>query len=188
MAGKVGDVFDKVISNIRKISELTYVTVGVVLTEDNVDKTIEIVKFADSLGVADIRIIPSAQFNKAFERLGEISDDVLNRHPILKYRVENCKNEISVRGLHECDSKRCAIVLDDSLIAGNKHYPCVIYFREKGWAIGEVNYNMRNERKKWFEEHNCLEDEICRKNCLDVCRAYSNKYREYHGEVSPAVI
>ena len=180
MAGKVGDVFDKVVSNIREVSKLTYVTVGVVLTEDNIDKTIEIVKFADGLGVADIRIIPSAQYNKAFERLSEIPEGVLNRHPILKYRVENFKAGFNVRGISETDCKKCAIVLDDSVIAGKLHFPCVIYMREKGKAIGEVNGKMRAEREKWHNEHDCSEDVICKKNCLDVCVCYNNKYEKYH--------
>lgn len=180
MAGNVGNVFTTVTENIRKLSELTYVTVGVVLTEDNISKTVDIVKYADGLGVADIRIIPSAQFNKAFDGLDAIGQEILDRHPILKYRVENFKSDVSVRGLSESDNEKCAIVLDDSVVAGKYHYPCVIYFREKGWAIGEVNYNMRNERKEWFEKHDCYEDKICRKNCLDACVFYNNRYKEFH--------
>ena len=41
MAGNVKGSWDKVINNIREISKLTYVTVGVVLTPENVDKTLD---------------------------------------------------------------------------------------------------------------------------------------------------
>jgi len=61
MSGGVVGSFDKVIENIRYISRLTYVTVGVVLTKDNVQRTIDTIKFADSLGVSDIRIISASQ-------------------------------------------------------------------------------------------------------------------------------
>jgi len=61
MSGGVVGSFDKVIENIKYISRLTYVTVGVVLTKDNVQRTIDTIKFADSLGVSDIRIISASQ-------------------------------------------------------------------------------------------------------------------------------
>ena len=48
----------------------------------------EIINFAKTLGVSDIRIIPSAQHNK----LGMI--DKKTDLPILKYRLDNLKNNI----------------------------------------------------------------------------------------------
>ena len=41
---------------------------------------------------------------------------------------------------------------------------------------------MRQERAEWSDTHNGKEDPICKANCLDVCRDYSNKYREIHGK------
>lgn len=180
MAGNIPGSWNKVVENIRKISTLTYVTVGVVLTPENVDKTIETVRFAHSLGVADIRIISAAQYNKPLPRLNEIEPEILAAHPILKYRVNHFAEGVNVRGLNESDSKHCSLVLDDSIIAGDYHFPCVIYMREKGSPIGRVSDTMRNDRGKWFETHNCFADEICRKNCLDVCRDYNNKYADFH--------
>ena len=81
------------------------------------------------------------------------------------------------------DSKKCALVLDDSVIAGDFHFPCVIYMREKGNAIGKVSENMRVERKQWFEKHDCFKDKICREMCLDVCRDYNNKFKELRKNV-----
>jgi hypothetical protein len=82
------------------------------------------------------------------------------------------------RGMVENDSNKCALVLDDSVIAGDYHFPCVIYMREKGEPIGNVLKNMRKERSEWFKSHDCFKDNICRKNCLDVCIDYNNKYKE----------
>jgi len=61
MAGEIKGSFDKVVESIKFLSKLTYVTVGVVLTSDNVQRTIDTIKFADSLGVSDIRIISASQ-------------------------------------------------------------------------------------------------------------------------------
>ena len=60
MSGTRGQ-FNKVAENIKYLSTQTYVTVGVVLTDQNQDQINKIIEFADSLGVSDIRVIPAAQ-------------------------------------------------------------------------------------------------------------------------------
>ena len=180
MAGNKKGSWDKVVKNIEAISKLTYVTVGVVLTPDNIDKTIDTIRFAHKLGVADIRIISAAQYNQAIPRLNEVEQEIRDAHPILNYRINNFAIGKNVRGMVESDTNKCAIVLDDSIIAGTYHFPCVIYMREQGKAIGKVSENMRNERKLWFETHDTFKDEICKKNCLDVCIAMNNRYRDLH--------
>jgi molybdenum cofactor biosynthesis enzyme MoaA len=163
-----------VIDNIKMLSKLTYVTVGVVITDQNYKNMIKIVDFAHGLGVADIRIISSAQENFLLESASKISDEILNQHPILKYRVNNIKKGRNVRGLRKIDTNVCHIAKDDSMIVQGKHYPCVIYFREGGRAIGQVGENMRQERMEWSKKHDCKKDNICNKNCLDVCQDYNN--------------
>lgn len=180
MAGGIKDSWNKVVENIEILSKLTYVTVGVVLTPENIDKTIDTIRFAHKLGVADIRIISAAQWNEPIPRLNEVEKEIREAHPILDYRIIHFAEGRNVRGMKETDSKKCALVLDDSVIAGDFHFPCVIYMREKGKAIGKVSENMRNERKEWFEKHDCFKDKICRENCLDVCIDYNNKYRDCH--------
>ena len=173
MAGKknFGNV---VIDNIKALSELTYVTVGVVITNQNYKNMVNIVNFAHNLGVSDIRIISAAQENFLLESASQISQEVLDSHPILKYRVNNIKKGRNVRGLRAIDTNACHIVKDDSVVVQGKHYPCVIYFREGGRAIGKVGENMRQERMEWFKKHDCKRDNICSKNCLDVCQDYNN--------------
>lgn len=180
MAGGVIGSWDKVVQNIREISKLTYVTVGVVLTPENIDRTIDTIRFAHELGVADIRIISAAQWNKPIPRLNEVPEQIISAHPILAYRINHFMSGRNVRGITEQDSRKCAIVLDDSIIAGDFHFPCVIYMREKGNPIGVVSENMRAERTEWHKNHDCFADDICRKNCLDVCIDYNNKYNELH--------
>jgi pyruvate-formate lyase-activating enzyme len=151
MAGGIEGSWNKVIENIKEISKLTYVTVGVVVTEETVAELKNTIEFAASLGVADIRIISSAQYN----------------------------NDRNVRGLRSHDSHRCSLVLDDSAIAGNFHFPCIIYMREGGDPIGKVGDNMRQERMHWMENNDTHCNDICKKNCLDVCIDYNNKYQEF---------
>lgn len=178
MAGGIKGAWETVVDNIRKISKLTYTTVGVVLTEQNVDKINDIISFAHNLGVSDIRIIPAAQNGKSLHNV-YVDELLLEKYPILRYRIQNIKMEKTVRGLCSSDCKKCPLVLDDMAIAGNFHYPCIIYLREKGKAIGKVGPNMRQERAEWMENHNCYEDQICRGNCLDVCVEYNNKWQRY---------
>ena len=182
MAGGVVGAFNIVVDNIKKISAKTYVTVGIVLTPDNIMETVGIVSYAHSLGVSDIRVITAAQWNERVEEFNKIPTEFLNNHPILKYRIDNFRNGKDIRGIKETDSHKCALVLDDSVIAGDFHFPCVIYIRERGNPVGKVGSNMRQERLKWYKTHNTFKDPICKKNCLDVCVNYNNKFMEFHNE------
>lgn len=175
MAGNIIGSWGKVIETIKYVSERTYVTVGVVLEPSNISRFIGIVKFASGLGVSDIRVIPSAQWNEPLTELSDIPLSILDKHPILKYRVNNFIKGKRIRGLVVGDAKSCPIVLDDSVIAGEDHYPCVIYMREQGKPIGKACKSMRSDRVKWFRNSDPHNDPICNKNCLDVCVDYNKK-------------
>jgi len=179
MAGVRG-AWSKVIDNIKYLSTKTYVTVGVVLTDQNYGTVNEIIKFADTLGVSDIRIIPAAQDS---DRLKDVfvEDELLNKYQILKYRIQNLQDGLPVRGLLPTDSNRCGLVVDDMAVCGDKHYPCIIYMRESGNPIGTVGENMRKERADWATNHDTHSDAICSKQCLDVCRDYNNRFVQFHG-------
>lgn len=176
MAGGRKGAFDTVVKNIEWLAKVSYVTVGVVLTETNVRRTEEIICFADSLGVSDIRVIPAAQHGATLPKIN-VTEDALKKYPILRYRESNLKTGRTVRGNPE---KRCGLVLDDMAVMGGGHFPCIIYMREGGKPIGQVSKNMRKEREEWSINHDCTEDEICSKNCLDVCVDYNRKWSESH--------
>lgn len=178
MAGGIKGSFNKVVSNIRELSKLTYVTVGAVFTPGNIDKSIDVIRFAHNLGVSDIRIISSAQWNEPIPRLKEIEEEILEAHPILAYRINNFIKGRNVRGIKKTDCHKCHLMIDDSVVAGDYHFPCVIYMREKGKPIGKVGKNMRQERINFMKTHNTYLDPICRKNCLDACVDHSNRYRK----------
>ena len=177
MAGRNG-YFDTVINNIKLLSNKTYVTVGIVFTDDRASEVDSVVEFADSLGVDDIRIISAAQYDGSLYYLENISKEMLDKYPILNYRVTNLLSGKNVRGMTTEDSNRCYLVRDDYAIAGNYHFPCVIHMREGGEPIGKLNPNMQEERILWSERHNTHEDPICMKNCLDCLVEYNNQVRE----------
>lgn len=178
MAGTKG-LWERTVQTIRKLSEQVYVSVGVVLTEDNIDNASDIIAFATNLGVSDIRIIPAAQHGAMLPQVN-VDPKLLERFPILRYRLDNLNNNQQVRGLSEGDSHRCGLVMDDVAVCGSEHYPCIIYLREGGAPIGKVDGKVRGERAEWSRTHDTHSDPICSKNCLDVCVAYNNTYAAAH--------
>lgn len=176
MSGGRKGAWKTVVDNIKWLSLYAYVTVGVVLTQDNAAGTEEIIKFADSLGVSDIRVIPAAQEGCKLPTIS-IDEDILNKYPILRYRETNFRNGHVVRGN---PVKKCGLVLDDMAVMGTEHYPCIIYMREGGDPIGTLSSLTRRERKEWYETHDCTKDSICSKNCLDVCVDYNKKFTMFH--------
>jgi molybdenum cofactor biosynthesis enzyme MoaA len=190
MAGKAAE-FEKIVSNIKWLARMAYTTVGVVLTDENVKETTEIVALAHSLGVADVRVIPVAEYGKkaatSFPEFNEIDKELLEKFPILKYRLENAFEGNRIRGIQAKDTHRCPLVLDDIAVAGDFHFPCIIYFRQMGEPIGSTNQSIkaiRRERLEWFRSHNTHADRICSGTCLDVCVAYNNKWEALHGSPS----
>lgn len=185
MAG-VDCKFERLTSNIRRIAARTYVTVGVVLNQDNIAELKDVVVFAHDMGVADIRVISAAQYDETLRGVIGIPQDILDAHPILNYRVENVRMGRHVRGLKDGDCNRCHLAWDDSVVAGKLHFPCIIHMREGGDPIGTVGPNMRAERIAWSQTHDTHQDPICKRNCLDVCIDYNNTFeRRRHVSEEP---
>jgi len=180
MAGGIPGAWDKVVSNIRELSKLVYTTVGVVVTKETASTFVETVEFAHSLGVSDIRVIPAAQESDYIEEAARIPQNILNDCPILAYRVKNLLAGRKVRGIKQTDSHHCGLAMDDSVVAGKHHYPCVIHMREGGEPIGKIGPNMRAERVAWSKSHYTYTDPICQKNCLDICIDHNNRVESCH--------
>jgi molybdenum cofactor biosynthesis enzyme MoaA len=186
MAGGITGIWEVIAKNIEHISKRSYTTVGVVLTDDNFDQLIDTIEFADSLGVSDIRIISSAQWNN-YLKFAELfsKHELSNKHKILNYRIQHFRENVNVRGLGDEDSNRCGLVLDDMAIAGNYHFPCIITMREGIAPIGTIDNKtmdeIRQERYEWFKNTDIKKCKQCKDNCLDVCRTFNNKYEEFHG-------
>jgi MoaA/NifB/PqqE/SkfB family radical SAM enzyme len=178
MAGKK-DVYDHVLANIEALAPLVYVTIGVVLTDQNYHEVNKIVNLAKQFRVGDIRLISAAQQDNII---------TLPKHhegrPILTYRCRNATLARGCRGLRPNDAHRCYLALDDMAVMNGKHYPCIIYMREHGKPVGPLDNTVRTQRLKWVQTHNSWLDPICKANCLDVCIDYNNKWRELHGHTS----
>ncbi len=183
MAGNKKGSWKKVVNNIKTLSKLSYVTVGVVFTPENANEFTELITFADSLGVSDIRVLSSAQWNQGFYDI-KTDQKFLDKYPILKYRMEHFLGHRHVRGIKEQDSHTCPLMLDDMAILDGEHYPCIIYMRELGRPIGKVDYSLspeddikkiRAERLDWVEHNDTHKNPICVNNCLDVCIDYNNQ-------------
>ena len=167
--------WDRTVRTIQEVSKMTYTTVGMVFTEDNVAQAMDAVMFARSLGVHDVRVIPSAQFNRALTQLADLPPEVLDDYPILRYRIDRLKRGKHTRGIPDGNYDRCCLMLDDMAVAGKWHFPCIIYLREGGDPVGEVGPNMRHERAEFIRRHKPWENPICKEMCLDVCIDYNKK-------------
>ena len=175
MAGGIKGVFNTIAENIAWLSDRVYTTVGVVLTEENVDTINNIIRFADDLGVSDIRVIPAAQDGSRLQDV-QVDIDLMEKYKILAYRVNNMIAGKPVRGLSASDSSKCGLALDDMAVMGDSHYPCIIYMRELGKPIGKICSTFREDRLEWYKNHDTKADPICSKNCLDVCVHYNNTH------------
>ena len=177
-----GGYWHTITNNITVLSKLTYVTVGVVLTDENMPNLGNIIKFIDTLGVSDIRIIPAAQHGNRLQP-EDIPEKLLSKYPILRYRINNMLQGKTIRSISSNDVNKCHLVKDDMVVGGNYHFPCIIFLREQGDPIGTIDNKqiatIRRERYNWFKQHNTHIDQICSKNCLDVCVDYNNKCEEY---------
>jgi len=175
------DEWDITTDNIMMMSTITYTTVGIVVTNENVLELTSIIDFASNLlRVHDIRVIPAAQTEISLKNI-HIPLDILDKHPILKYRINNLHNNKPLRGISSEDTNLCPLVLDDMAVMSGHHFPCIIYLREKGLPIGKLDEDVRWQRYLWYMNHNTHDDPICKANCLDVCVDYNNKVRETNG-------
>jgi MoaA/NifB/PqqE/SkfB family radical SAM enzyme len=167
------NVFDIVVKNIREIAKLAYITVGVVFTDDNINYYNEILNFISGLGANDIRVMTATKYDKILEF--NVSEELLNKHPILKFRINNFNDGKNMRGSDLSSTNKCYLVKDDLTILGEDYYPCAVYARERGKPIGKFSANNIKERHEWFEQHDAHTDPICKKYCMDFKCRFNDK-------------
>ena len=152
----------KIIENIKRLSKLTYVNIGVVIDSMNCDRIELIVKYILSLGVHDIKLSISTHD----EVKPVFSDFDYSKYPILNYRVNRFRRGLNMRGIND-DIIKCEIARSDISIVGTKHYPCLIYARESGEAIGDMTGDIKTDRSRWYKNHVPKLDPICKRYCMD---------------------
>ena len=185
LAGGIKNVWEKVSSNLAALSRIASVMAGITVSEKNLHEVRDVVERLDSLGVADMKLSTSTHFNGAIPGLEKISNEILDRHPVLKYRVKNFLAGRNVRGLREGDCGKCMLVQDELIIMGNKHYPCIVHAREHAAdAIGDVKSvtEMRKERAAWANGRDIRLDPVCKKFCMDIFLDCNNRIEHFAKE------
>ena len=147
------EMFNHVVDIIKFLSDYD-VQIGTVEADS------DMIKFIYSLGVSDIKIGTASQ-----NKTSIVDVDVLPTTPIMKYRIDRFRRGLGMRGTLISD--RCYLCETDITIKGNKHYPCAVYMREGGNAIGDMSDDFMQERKDWSIRHNTKNDTICSKYCMD---------------------
>lgn len=180
LAGGRPNVLSRVTSNIEFITDKgakVYIGMTCCASRAVPEGMKSLVSKVASLGATDVKIMSIAQEGGIVDT-SWLSETLAEKFPFLAWRARNFKAGRDVRGLREDDCAKCALVLDDVTIAGDRHYPCNVYFREGGAAIGLVGGSMLADRAEWYEQHNSQEDPICSRMCMDLLRTYNNRVSE----------
>lgn len=179
------NIYAKVSTNIQRLVALKRhynlkVVICLAITKLNFPVLPEIVAdFLANLHPDDIRLIPVAQEQFTLEEQEYyqrvIQPQLLRlaseKYPFLRYRINNF---FDVRGLSKSEVERCYVVLDERTVAGQYLYPCNIYIREQGQPMAAISDPDKNEKIwRWFLQHDCQRDPICRQYCCDVTREYN---------------
>jgi MoaA/NifB/PqqE/SkfB family radical SAM enzyme len=160
---------NKIVGNIQQLSKDYYVNVGLVIDKLNCDRIEDIIDYILDLGVSDIKLSVSTK-DVVFPNFGKKD---YSRYPILNYRVNRFRNGKTMRGIPDCDHFKCELVKNDISIVGDKHYPCLVYAREGGQAIGFLNNFTYADRTAWYISHQPEKDTICKKYCMDFKCEYN---------------
>jgi molybdenum cofactor biosynthesis enzyme MoaA len=179
LSGRSRETWHRVVENTRALAARTRVTVGVVVTEANVGRAAQVVRFALDLGVADVRVNPAAQYAERLPAM-DLDPELTRGHPVLAWRLRNQALGVGVRGLRDDDPDRCWLALDEMTVNQRDHYPCFIYMREGGKPIGPVGADVRAQRARWVQHHNPKDDPICRRNCPDCLVAFNRRFELLH--------
>lgn len=164
---------EEIITNIKELSKLGYVNVGLVIDRKNVERIVKIIDFILSLGVHDIKLSVNTK-----DDVQPIFDYNYPNYPILNYRVNRFKQGKTMRGMLDSDSFMCRLTESDISIVGVHHYPCLVYAREGGKPIGSMNDNVKMSRLLWSKNHIPKDDSICKKYCMDFKCAFNREKQE----------
>jgi molybdenum cofactor biosynthesis enzyme MoaA len=172
----IDNIFDKVVTNIKSTANRVYVNVGVVFNDDNISYYKEILEFISGLGVTDIRIMTATKFNQIIKF--DVPQYLLDKHQILKFRIENYNSGKNIRGSSLANTTKCHLVRDDITLVGEYLFPCAVYAREGGNSFGIFDSLNEVKRLAFFNNHNSHKDEICKKFCMDFKCRFNDKVEE----------
>jgi molybdenum cofactor biosynthesis enzyme MoaA len=172
-------------------SRRVFVIANTVLSETNRHDLAAIVRFLIGCGVDDVKLITAVDekqflgdFAGAGAALAEIEqmlgDVPAGAFPLLRRKLQTVFDPAAIGLEHVAAAPdpdwRCYIPLTERTVDGMYYYPCSVYLREGGRALGSVLESADEQRAKsaaFVRDGRCLQDEICTKYCLHCTRSFN---------------
>lgn len=167
---------EKIKDNIQRLSNQYYVNIGLVIDSININRIESIIYYILKLGVADIKLSISTKDNV----IPTFGNSDYSKYPILNYRINRFKLGKNMRGIQDNEMFKCGLMLSDISIFNNKHYPCLVYARERGKEIGSLDGDVLISRKDWYNKHLPIEDPICKTYCMDFKCEFNREFERIH--------
>jgi hypothetical protein len=115
------------------------------------------------------------------------------RFPLLREKLRTVFAE-EVCGLEDLASERvfenCLVPLTERTWDAERYYPCPVYVREGGEALGELDWaDLEDQQQRilrFAREHSCQSDPICSRFCIGCCKSFNldaneRLHRRVHG-------
>jgi MoaA/NifB/PqqE/SkfB family radical SAM enzyme len=187
MAGRE-NTFEQIVATLKGLVEMrdagkdVYLTINVVVCDNNIPRIEEIANFVSGLRPDDFKLIPTTKLmhlmtdgqKEKIQHLAE-SSALMEKYSFFNYRLEHFA---TMRGLKDEKYKgsRCYICMDERVYGPDHYWPCDIYFREKGKPLGRRPDSLLAQADQAFEfakRHKPAEDPICREFCCDITRDFN---------------
>lgn len=179
----------RVLGAARASSVPFFLIVNSVVGRENRARLVELVTFLLSLGVDDLKLITNVDEKDSLgdfpeaARVKEGLDALLakapaNAFPLLRRKLTTvfAPDAIGLTQVAPHDDWRCFIPLTERTVDATSYYPCSVYLREGGAALGPLSDAPEAQRQRsarFVKEGRCLEDPICQRYCLHCTRAYN---------------
>jgi molybdenum cofactor biosynthesis enzyme MoaA len=193
---KVTGAFDRVIESIGEITRLRdedgrdiFLVINACVGEANLTMIKNTMSFMMSLNPNDLKfllIVQDKEFvikNKSSVVINELHNK-LNNYPRDRYYLLRRKIDSlfvpEASGVEDAEAQKlmtkCYIPMTERTIDGQHYYPCSIYTRHYGEPIGSMDEPFKLQQEKtmrFVDEHNCRQDPICQKYCVNCCKLYN---------------
>lgn len=166
-----------------------FLIVNSVVGRENRARLVELVTFLLSLGVDDLKLITNVDEKDSLGDFPEaarvkegldacLATEPANAFPLLRRKLTTvfAPDAIGLSRVAPHDDWRCFIPLTERTVDATSYYPCSVYLREGGAALGALTDAPETQRQRsarFVKEGRCLEDPICQRYCLHCTRAYN---------------
>jgi MoaA/NifB/PqqE/SkfB family radical SAM enzyme len=189
---------------LREAGEDVYVIVNCCVGEANRARVPELVRRTLELGIDDMKLLSITQEREELGRFEERHEVVrrtqavlnaypTNRFPLLRMKLGTVFAPDTC-GLGDLASERvfenCLVPLTERTWDADYYYPCPVYAREGGEALGELDWaDLADQQQRILQfsrEHSCFDDDICSRYCIGCCKSFNldanaRHYQRVHG-------